>query len=233
MMAGNNNRSRMYKQSDIEGLSERSRRVLLTIGVQTGVTSPKDNIDTPSGLSEQDVVTTSTVREPLNLDNDTINYELRKLGEDREFSVEVPLITTYHRDTDSSGKPKPKRVELTEAGRQALSDGVVAVDSLDTGPVWFPDNGSTEEQLHALARRLDTHETLLDEVAVTIGLERVSAALAATEREDQEISLESTADLELVSDQQLIETVEKLARGNKAIKRALEDAGINATKYLD
>jgi len=237
MMARSNKSdpSREYRQSDIEELSDRSRRVLLSIGVQSGTVDPSGDIDVPSGVRERDVVTTTTVREALDLNNDQINYELRKLGGDRDFSVDVPLIDTHHRGTDASGQQKPKRIDLTSAGRQALTDGVVNVQVLDLPPSWYPDDGTTDEQLRAIARRLDAHESVLDELAGRFGLQSPTAALTdASDESQQALDLQPNIKLaKLNSDAVVLETLDGVVRANQAIQRALKQAGIDPSEFLD
>jgi hypothetical protein len=213
---------RKYEIEDIESLGERARKVLLTVAQQSGYSKP-DNTDVDD-VGKLDTATTSTIKEKLGLGNNPVNYELNKLEGGYGFSVSVPLVETHQQGTDDRGRMKAKRVVLTDAGKQAIDDGVVEQTQIETGPDWFPSNEDTDAQLEALANRLHAHETALDEITQHLGYRRLSTVATAGDDQDSMISDDALAEF---STESALELLAAMAQGQKDIRKALKRDGVD------
>lgn len=228
-----NAHDRAYELSDIESLTDRAKRVLTVTAQQTGVTDTPDTDDVT-------IATTTSVRTELGLTNDEIAYELRKLeGGSESFKVNTPLIETIQQGVDDTGRQKAKRIELTTAGEAAVTDGVVTVETLHRGPEWLPQDADTEEQLLHIANRLHRIEQAQSELNALIGLAAITD-IASDDTDFEALTRdELVADPETVtslitSDDAVLERVEAIGKGQKALFKALKDAtGVNAREYFE
>lgn len=232
---------RDYRNEDITDLSERARSVLLAIATQTGQIDGRGGVatDTPSDV---DIATTSSVREATGLDIDAVNYDLRKLEGNHPAGVEVPLIEATQQGTDEQGRQLPKQIVLTDAGEQAVEDGVIERPQLHTGPDWYPDQtaADTEVQLRAIASRIEKHEQILTEITRHIGLAAFNSLLEAEGEEIQEISrrevIEGNSEIEpftTADEYTILEALERMYIGQRALKKALSEMDVDPSKYIE
>lgn len=234
--------NRLYSYTDIDALPDRTRTVLITIANQTGVGTEATSHDDSMGPGEDELVvaTTTSIRTELGLSGSEVNYELRKLeGGNESHCVDVPLITTMQRGTDDRGRQKPKTIELTNAGKQAITDDVVEREHLHTGPAWFPAEKGVELQLESIADRIDTHEQVLDELASHLGFTSVSELADPIESGDSLTRQAVVADPDSAplfvksKEYSLIELLGRFYTGQKALKRSVEDLGGDPSEHID
>lgn len=233
---------REYNMDDIEQLSDRARELLLVIAEQSGhttTTSDDSDGDPPGdgdgGTGTVPVCTTRTLTKATGLSNSAVNYDLKKLTGRESAGVNGnALVTTFQQTVDETGQNRPKRIELTDAGKQAIDDDVIERTRLHTGPDWFPDDDAPSEQLRAIATRLDAHETVLNHVTAHIGYADMTDLTAATVNGT---SIDTDADLvtspDTPRDMTVLENLNRVAEGQKAIVEALQDTGANPAQYLD
>ncbi|WP_094531461.1 hypothetical protein [Halorubrum halodurans] len=258
------NTTMQYSNDDLEALhnAARTRTVLTVIAAQTGVIEkpeltasqhPDDADSQATTRVHREGTTTSNIRAVTGLSNDEVNYELRKLKGTTTESITTQLIETRQQGTDDTGRQLPKLIVLTDAGEQAFDHGVVETESLATSPApdWLPD-ASTDDQIEAVAERLDQHEVLLNELTHHIGFalftellsEDISAPQHGTpagDRSDYPVLDRSTVAADPDAAQQfvaadaysLLDALERLRTGQRAMKHALDDLDADPTDYIE
>lgn len=229
--------NRKYSYEDIEALTTRSRTVLVTIAEQTGTINPGSETNSPdNGETAHVRCTTTTLRNDTGLSNNEVNYELKKLSENYDFSVTTPLVKTVQQGIDDNGRQRPKRIELTPPGEQAVKDDVIEREQLNTGPDWFPSNTGTEEQLTAIADRIDTHETVLDELTAHLGYTRLTELVPEAQSNDGDLHRTDIINSDTPhtdTEYTVLESIERMYTGQRALKQSLEDLGGDPSKHIE
>lgn len=258
-----NSNKRAYDTTDVEELSPRAQRVILAVADQTGETTPDTGNETESdgsgdeggaGEGERVVCTTSRLREALNMSNDEISYELRKLEGGYRYSVTTPLLETTPQGVNENGVQKPKRIMLTEAGRQAVHDNVLEYDTLHSGPDWLPQTSDVNTKIAAIANHVNALETVYNQHARELGLTTATDVLAAglNESAGDENTAEHASDVNdiknltrdalvdnpdeaktfVFNENTLLALIDKIATGQKANVKALQALGENPREHM-
>jgi len=238
-MSPQNGSEHAYKRSDVDSLKPEERVVLRAVAEQTGVVPDGDDLmyKLPEKHTGEEISTVSTVRKGTNLDLDAVNYRLRKLEGKVSSGCDKPLIQTHSPEEPND----PKEIELTEAGIDAIEDGVIDAPDRPVGPTWLEGDGE-QEQIITVANRVENLEQniatlaqMMDLLTHHIGVD--PEALRAAVDDESHSSLDSllrdpeAAGSYVEADRSLVGQIAYIHSGMKAVEKTTRELGGNPREH--